>query len=216
LPLSTSAKHHTSKSSKGSKQECKQTDLCFSAHDQAYGIYDFRPDGENYSQDQHADLSLRNFHHSDDAFADSISTDFSEATSSEWSLFTSSDESSFTTESTRDSFSVVDYGDNASLDPISSIFGPCYAPERPPGNFVSCTRFSPSNPQTGYFSESTSFALDSSMPAHPHGNVHRGRYPDRACASLAEPLASEHHQSEYGRYPLSRDGFVQTSEFCQM
>ncbi|TVU33240.1 hypothetical protein EJB05_25030 [Eragrostis curvula] len=216
LPVSTSAKRHTSKSSKGSKQEHKQTDLLFSAHDQAYGIYDFRPEGEGYAQDQHAEFGSRNFHHADDAFADSVSADFSEATSSEWSLFTSSDESSFTTESTRDSFSVVDYGDNAGLDPISSIFGPCYAPEHPPGNFVSSTRFSPSNPQTRYFSESTGFVSDSSMPTHPHGNVHRGRYPDRACASSAEPLASAHQRSAYGRYALSRDGFVQTSGFCQM
>ncbi|KAG0532538.1 hypothetical protein BDA96_04G115800 [Sorghum bicolor] len=211
LPV-TSVKRHTSKSSKGSKHERKQT----SANDQAYGVYDFRPDGEGYMQDHHAELRSRDFHHADDAFADSVSTDFSEATSSEWSLFTSSDESSFTTESTRDSFSVVDYGDNAGLDPISSIFGPSYAPEHPPGNFVSCTRFSPSNPQTRYFSESTGFVSDSSMPAHPSGIVHRGRYPDRACASSAEPLASAHQRSGYGRYPLSRDGFVQTSGFCQM
>ncbi|CAL5059186.1 unnamed protein product [Urochloa decumbens] len=216
LPVSTSVKRHTSKSSKGSKHERKQKELLFSASDQTYGVYDFRPDGEGYMQDQHAELRSRDFHHADDAFADSVSTDFSEATSSEWSLFTSSDESSFTTESTRDSFSVVDYGDNAGLDPISSIFGPCYASEHPPGNFVSCTRFSPSNPQTRYFSESTDFVLDSSMPTHPHGNVHRGRYPDRACASSAEPLASAHQRSGYGRYPLSRDGFVQTSGFCQM
>ena len=216
LPVATTVKHHKSKSSKGSKHDRKQTELHFSGSDQTYGIYDFRPDGEGYMQDQHAELRSRDFHHADDAFADSVSTDFSEATSSEWSLFTSSDESSFTTESTRDSFSVVDYGDNAGLDPISSIFGPCYAPEHPPGNFVSCTRFSPSNPQTRYFSESTDFVSDSSMPTHPHGNVHRGRYPDRACASSAEPLASAHQRSGYGRYPLSRDGFVQTSGFCQM
>ncbi|AQK70189.1 Ubiquitin carboxyl-terminal hydrolase 15 [Zea mays] len=218
LPV-TSAKRHTSKSSKGSKHDRKQTELLFPANDQAYGVYDFRPDGEGYAQDQHAELRSRAFHHADDAFADSVSADFSEATSSEWSLFTSSDESSFTTESTRDSFSVVDYGDNAGLDPISSIFGPSYAPEHgAPGSFVSRTRFSPSSPQTRYFSESTGFVSDSSMPAHPHGIVHRGRYPDsRACASSAEPLASAAHQrSGYGRYPLSRDGFVQTSGFCQM
>lgn len=216
LPIPTSVKRHISKSSKSSKHERKQTELLLSANDQTYGVYDFRPDGEGYMQDQHAELRSRDFHHADDAFADSLSMDFSDATSSEWSLFTSSDESSFTTESTRDSFSVVDYGDNAGLDPISSIFGPCYAPEHPPGNFVSCTRFSPSNSQTRYFSESTGFVSDSSVPTHPHGTVHRGRYPDRACASSAEPIASAHQRSVYGRYPLSRDGFVQTSGFCQM
>ncbi|XP_062218727.1 ubiquitin C-terminal hydrolase 15-like [Phragmites australis] len=216
LPVPTSVKRHTSKSSKGSKQERKQTELLFSANDQTYGIYDFRPEQEGYMQDQHAELRSRNFHHADDAFADSVSTDFSEATSSEWSLFTSSDESSFTTESTRDSFSVADYGDNAGLDPISSIFGPCYAPDHPPGNFGSCTRFSPSSPQTRYFSESTGLVSDSSMPTDPHGNVHRGRYPDRICASSAEPLSLAHQRGVYDRYPLSRDGFVQTSGFCQM
>lgn len=216
LPVPTSAKRHSSKSSKGSKQEQKQTELLFASNDQTYGIYDFRPDGDGYRQDQHAELRSRNFYHMDDAFADSVSTDFSDATSSEWSLFTSSDESSFTTESTRDSFSVVDYGDNAGLDPISSIFGPYYAPDHPPANFASCTRFSPSNPQTRYFSESTGFVSDSSLPTLPHGNVHRGRYPDRACASSAEPLVSANQRNVYGRHGLSRDGFVQASGFCHM
>ncbi|KAG8058590.1 hypothetical protein GUJ93_ZPchr0002g26219 [Zizania palustris] len=200
LPVSACSKRHSSKSSK----------------DQTYGIYDFRPDSEGYMQDHHAALRSRNFCRTDDAFADSVSTDFSDATSSEWSLFTSSDESSFTTESTGDSFSVVDYSDNAGLDPISSIFGPYYAPDHPPGSFASCTRLSPSNPQTRYFQESTGFVSDSSTPAHLHGNVHRGRYPDRACASSAEPPVSANQQSLYGRYGLSREGFVQTSGFCHM
>ncbi|KAL5670310.1 hypothetical protein ACJX0J_022531, partial [Zea mays] len=175
-PTVPSAKRHTSKYSKGSKHEREQTELLLSANDPAYGVYDFRPDGEGYTQDQQAELRSRDFHRADDAFADSVSADFSEATSSEWSLFTSSDESSFTTESTRDSFSVVDYGDNAGLDPISSIFGPSYAPEHhpgPPGSFAACTRLSPSNPQTRYFSESTGFVSDYSSS----GIVHRGRDP---------------------------------------
>uniref|UniRef100_A0A0E0JXW2 ubiquitinyl hydrolase 1 n=1 Tax=Oryza punctata TaxID=4537 RepID=A0A0E0JXW2_ORYPU len=212
----TCSKRHSSKSSKGSKQDLNHTESLFASSDQTYGIYDFRPDNDGYMQDQHAALRTRNFYRTDDAFADSISTDFSDATSSEWSLFTSSDESSFTTESTRDSFSVVDYGDNAGLDPISSIFGPYYAQDHPPGSFASCTRLSPSNPQTRYFQENTGFVSDSSMPAHLHGNVHRGRYPDRACASSAEPPASANPRSVYGRYGLSREGFVQTSGFCQM
>uniref|UniRef100_A0A0D9VE78 USP domain-containing protein n=1 Tax=Leersia perrieri TaxID=77586 RepID=A0A0D9VE78_9ORYZ len=215
-PIPTCSKHHSSKSSKGSKQDQNHTESLFASNDQTYGIYDFRPDSEGYMQDQHAALRSRNFYPTDDAFADSMSTDFSDATSSEWSLFTSSDESSFTTESTRDSFSVVDYGDNAGLDPISSIFGPYYAQDHPPGSFASCTRLSPSNPQTRYFQENTDFVSDSSMPAHLHGNVHRGRYPDRACGSSAEPPASANPRSLYGRYGLSREGFVQTSGFCQM
>lgn len=216
LPVPSSSKRQSSKSSKGSKQDQKQTESLFASYDQIRGIYDFRPDEEGYRQDQNAESGSRNLYHSDDAFIDSVSTDFSDATSSEWSLFTSSDESSFTTESTRDSFSVVDYGDNAGLDPITSIFGPYYAPDHTGGNFASCTRFSPSNPQTRYFSESTGFVSDSSLPTHPYGNVHRGRYPDRACASSAEPLASANQRSVYGRYGHSRDGFVQTSGFCHM
>nr|KAJ0187691.1 hypothetical protein LSAT_V11C900496880 [Lactuca sativa] len=51
-------------------------------------------------------------------------TDFSDAASSDWSIFTSSDDASFTTESTRDSFSTIDYTDN---DPISSIFNTLYS-----------------------------------------------------------------------------------------
>ncbi|KAK7244008.1 hypothetical protein RIF29_38825 [Crotalaria pallida] len=56
------------------------------------------------------------------SYAENIRHEFSDATSSDWSLFTSSDEASFTTESTRDSFSTVDYGDACNMDPISSIF----------------------------------------------------------------------------------------------
>ncbi|AQK59486.1 Putative ubiquitin carboxyl-terminal hydrolase superfamily protein [Zea mays] len=215
-PTVPSAKRHTSKYSKGSKHEREQTELLLSANDPAYGVYDFRPDGEGYTQDQQAELRSRDFHRADDAFADSVSADFSEATSSEWSLFTSSDESSFTTESTRDSFSVVDYGDNAGLDPISSIFGPSYAPEHhpgPPGSFAACTRLSPSNPQTRYFSESTGFVSDYSSS----GIVHRGRDPGRAYTCSAEPLASAAAAHQHQRYALSgRDGLVQTSGFCQM
>ena len=55
--------------------------------------------------------------------------DFSDATSSDRSLFTSSDESSFTTESTRDSFSTIDYADACNADAFSSIFNDLYAPE---------------------------------------------------------------------------------------
>ncbi|XP_073268792.1 ubiquitin carboxyl-terminal hydrolase 15 isoform X1 [Populus alba] len=55
--------------------------------------------------------------------------DLSDATSSDRSLFTSSDESSFTTESTRDSFSTIDYADACNADAFSSIFNDLYAPE---------------------------------------------------------------------------------------
>jgi hypothetical protein len=101
------------------------------------GKYDFSPEHRQY----HIDES-----------AFSNPADFSDAnSSSEWSLFTSSDESSFTTESTRDSFSMLDYSENSnsnpnpnpSLDPFASIFGPPYYE-------VSC------RPQTRYYVESAS------------------------------------------------------------
>ncbi|XP_020233591.1 ubiquitin carboxyl-terminal hydrolase 15 [Cajanus cajan] len=78
-------------------------------------------------------------------YAENVRSEFSDATSSDWSLFTSSDEASFTTESTRDSFSTVDYGDSCNMDPISSIFN--YTPEK------SYLKFSHSRPVTRVFHE---------------------------------------------------------------
>lgn len=80
------------------------------------------------------------------------SMDFSDATSSDWSIFTSSDDASFTTESTRDSFSTVDYAD-ACNDPISSIFNNLYTPKYLSQQTVSCSRFSSSRPHTRFVSE---------------------------------------------------------------
>ncbi|XP_073131404.1 ubiquitin carboxyl-terminal hydrolase 15-like [Henckelia pumila] len=60
-------------------------------------------------------------------------SEFSEATSSDLSLFTSSDDASFTTESTRDSFSVVDFLDSA---PLSSIFESLYSSSKPETRFA--------------------------------------------------------------------------------
>ncbi|KAI4323121.1 hypothetical protein L6164_022751 [Bauhinia variegata] len=83
--------------------------------------------------------------------------DFPDAASSDWSLFTSSDEASFTTESTRDSFSTVDYSDSCNMDPLSSIFG--YAPEnsRIAARYA---KFSNSRPLTRFFP-------NSSLSSHP-------------------------------------------------
>ncbi|XP_028191441.1 ubiquitin carboxyl-terminal hydrolase 15-like isoform X2 [Glycine soja] len=78
-------------------------------------------------------------------YAKNVRSEFSDTTSSDWSLFTSSDEASFTTESTRDSFSTVDYGDSGNMDPISSIFN--YTPEK------SYLKFSHSRPVTRVFPE---------------------------------------------------------------
>ncbi|GKE09884.1 hypothetical protein Tco_1413435, partial [Tanacetum coccineum] len=79
--------------------------------------------------------------------------DFSDAASSDWSIFTSSDDASFTTESTRDSFSTVDYTDN-NTDPFSSIFNTLYTPhDYHSRNTVSCNRVSRSRPHTRFMEE---------------------------------------------------------------
>lgn len=53
--------------------------------------------------------------------------------------FTSLDESSFTAESTKDSFSDVDYADSCNIDAIQSSFNKLYPPEYS-CNFVSCRK----------------------------------------------------------------------------
>lgn len=80
-----------------------------------------------------------------------------ESSSSEWSLFTSSDEASMTTESTRDSFSTVDYTDVCHVGDTSSpfsIFNNLYHNVEPsPHNTVACRMFSGAKPETRYFVE---------------------------------------------------------------
>nr|XP_043624695.1 ubiquitin carboxyl-terminal hydrolase 15 [Erigeron canadensis] len=79
--------------------------------------------------------------------------DFSDAASSDWSIFTSSDDASFTTESTRDSFSTVDYTDN-NTDPISSIFNTPYTyHDYLSSNTVSCNMSSRSRAHTRFMEE---------------------------------------------------------------
>ncbi|KAJ6301701.1 hypothetical protein OIU77_015920 [Salix suchowensis] len=86
--------------------------------------------------------------------------DFSDATSSDRSIFTSSDEASFTTESTRDSFSTIDYADACNADAFSSIFNDLYPPESSNRNTLCRRTFSYSRPQTRFISE-TGNVLDS-------------------------------------------------------
>ncbi|XP_024018956.1 ubiquitin carboxyl-terminal hydrolase 15 [Morus notabilis] len=106
--------------------------------------------------------------------AEPIGVEFSDATSSDWSIFTSSDEASFTTESTRDSFSTVDFADT-NVDPISSIFNTIYAPEYS-RNSVSCRKFSNNRPQTRFFSQEKGQILDSYLSAQPLDRIPRGDY----------------------------------------
>ncbi|XP_048235147.1 ubiquitin carboxyl-terminal hydrolase 15 isoform X2 [Ricinus communis] len=96
--------------------------------------------------------------------------EFSDSTSSDWSLFTSSDEASFTTESTRDSFSTVDYADACNEDTFSSIFDNLYAPQSS-RNPLCCRKFINSRSHTRFISEERGYVLDSylSMQQLPRG-----------------------------------------------
>lgn len=109
-----------------------------------------------------------------ETYADPASIEFSDATSSDWSLFTSSDEASFTTESTRDSFSTVDYADTGNMDPISSLFHSIYAPDYSQ-NSVSCRKFSNSRPQTRFVSQEKGHILNSYLSTQPVDRVLKGQ-----------------------------------------
>ncbi|XP_058095329.1 ubiquitin C-terminal hydrolase 15-like [Magnolia sinica] len=162
------------------------------------------------ANDQGLRTASRNVLPTRQMYTESVSTDFSDATSSDWSLFTSSDESSFTTESTRDSFSTVDYSDPFNIEPISSIFGTFCAPDYS-NSTISCTKFLPCKPQTRYFLESSGFVLDSSMPTQPVGSVHNGKNLDQVTVSLTESRPSANNCSMFVRYGSNpEDSFVQT------
>ncbi|KAF3442285.1 hypothetical protein FNV43_RR16201 [Rhamnella rubrinervis] len=109
-----------------------------------------------------------------ETYADPAGIEFSDATSSDWSLFTSSDEASFTTESTRDSFSTVDYADTCNMDPISSLFHSLYAPDYS-RNSVSCRKFSNSRPQTRFVSQEKGHILNSYLLTQPLDRVPKGQ-----------------------------------------
>ncbi|KAF5778313.1 putative ubiquitinyl hydrolase 1 [Helianthus annuus] len=114
--------------------------------------------------------------------------DFSDATSSDWSIFTSSDDASFTTESTRDSFSTVDYSDN-NTDPISSIFNTLYTPHDYLNHAtVSRNRFSRSRAHTRFVEEKSCV-----LKCYETGNPpYRLRNTEKAycCCSSSEAFSS--------------------------
>lgn len=112
--------------------------------------------------------------------------DFSDATSSDWSILSNSDDASFTTESTRDSFSTVDYADN-NTDPISSIFNTTlYAPrDYLSRNTISCSRFSTSGAHTRFMEEEQRAVLKS----YRLRNTEKAYcYPNEAFASSSSSL----------------------------
>ncbi|XP_060669038.1 ubiquitin carboxyl-terminal hydrolase 15 isoform X2 [Ziziphus jujuba] len=145
-----------------------------------------------------------------ETYADPIGMEFSDATSSDWSLFTSSDEASFTTESTRDSFSTVDYADNA--DPVSSLFHTIYAPDYS-RNSVSCRKFSNSKPYTGFVSQEKGQILNSYLSTQPLDRVPKGQ---QVSGSPTE-FSSDSNYDMYVRYgsnPIY--GLDQTSSHCKL
>ncbi|XVE52942.1 hypothetical protein DITRI_Ditri02bG0164600 [Diplodiscus trichospermus] len=132
---------------------------------------DFRPEIATGCINRNSNGIIRqsangNVHPVVEMYAEPIGTEFSDATSSDWSLFTSSDEASFTTESTRDSFSTVDYADASNGDPFS-IFNNLYTPESSLCKTVSCRMFSTSRPDTRYVLEEKGYVFDSYSSAQP-------------------------------------------------
>ncbi|XP_072978403.1 ubiquitin C-terminal hydrolase 15-like [Typha angustifolia] len=202
-----------------SKPHQNQTDMIFVSKSPINERDDLRPENREGVKGQNIDftLSSRSVYPIEEIVTDSISLEFSDATSSDCSLFTSSDESSIATESTRDSFSTVDIGDNASLDPISSIFSPMYGAEYSHSNVISCTESSSCRPETRFFSAGTAYVSESWIPIQPVGSVHRGRIPEKARASSAEPFVSASNSRLHGKYWSNlKDGLVHTSGFCEI
>ncbi|XP_009609977.1 ubiquitin carboxyl-terminal hydrolase 15 [Nicotiana tomentosiformis] len=124
-------------------------------------------------------------------YTESMTAEFSDATSSDWSLFTSSDEASFTTESTRDSFSTVDYADASATDPFSSIINSLCASDRSSNRTVACSMFSSSKPHTRFFSERKGSVLDSSVAAGRLDRVHGARVPRQVFVPPSEGFHSD-------------------------
>ncbi|KAK3027291.1 hypothetical protein RJ639_041112 [Escallonia herrerae] len=150
-----------------------------------------------------------------ETYAKSRITEFSDATSSEWSIFTSSDEASFTTESTRDSFSTVDYADACNLEPFSSIFSSLYTPEYSPHKTVSCSRFSGSKSETKLLSEGKGYVFDSFMSTQPLDRLRKGENSKQVSAPSTRPSPFNTNCDVYLRCERNRkDGPCRTSGHC--
>ena len=150
-----------------------------------------------------------------EAYAEPVCMDFSNATSSDWSLFTSSDEASFTTESTRDSFSTVDYADTCNADTISSIFNTLYAPEYS-RNSVSCRKVSNCRPHTRFVSEQKGHILDSYLSTQPLDKVQK-RVLSKQVSDPSSQFPSDSNCNMFvknGSNPIH--GFERTSDHCKL
>ncbi|KAL4598613.1 hypothetical protein ACB092_11G070700 [Castanea dentata] len=176
---------------------------------------DMPPRSTNHTSNGILKSASRNVQPVMEAYAEPVCMDFSNATSSDWSLFTSSDEASFTTESTRDSFSTVDYADTCNADTISSIFNTLYAPEYS-RNSVSCRKVSNCRPHTRFVSEQKGHILDSYLSTQPLDKVQKRVFSKQ----LSDPSSQFPSDSncnmfvKYGSNPIH--GFERTSDHCKL
>ncbi|XVE63255.1 hypothetical protein DITRI_Ditri07aG0005300 [Diplodiscus trichospermus] len=187
------------------------------AQNKSSSYSDFRPEIANGCINRNLNGILRhsakgNIHHVVEMYAEPSSVEFSDATLSDWSLFTSSDEASFTTESTRDSFSTVDYADESNGDPFS-LFNNLYTPESSSCNTVSCRVFSTSRPHTGYVLEQEGYVFDSYSSAQ---LVNRGQ---RNLKQVSDSLTEFSLDSDYGMFikfgSNPRSTLDRTSDHCE-
>ncbi|XP_050279662.1 ubiquitin carboxyl-terminal hydrolase 15 isoform X2 [Quercus robur] len=176
---------------------------------------DMPPRSTNHTSNGILKSASRNVQPVMEAYAEPVCMDFSNATSSDWSLFTSSDEASFTTESTRDSFSTVDYADTCNADTISSIFNTLYAPEYS-RNSDSCRKVSNCRPHTRFVSEQKGHILDSYLSTQPLDKVQK-RVLSKQVSDPSSQFPSDSNCNmfvKYGSNPIH--GFERTSDHCKL
>ncbi|KAA8526691.1 hypothetical protein F0562_008106 [Nyssa sinensis] len=212
------AKHWTSKSQRSSGPGQSKSSCHFVGREPSS---DLRPETAMGFNDHTSNDTLRSANRNKppmmETNAESRSMEFSDATSSDWSIFTSSDEASFTTESTRDSFSTVDYSDACNIDPISSIFNTLYGPEYTSHKTVSCGSFSSSKPQTRFVAEEKGFVLESYLSSQPLDRVCKGGNLKQVSVPSAEAIPSDSNCSIHVRRGSNpRDGLLRTSAHCKL
>lgn len=147
-----------------------------------------------------------------ESYPKSRKMEFLDANSSDWSIFTSSDDASFTTESTRDSFSTVDYADGGNMDPLSSIFNTVYVPEYSSHRTVSCCSHDSSKSHKRYASVDNEFVFESSLSTqYPERRLHIGEdwKHDNVPSVRAPPYVYVGDEDNYEDAPF------QTSNHCK-
>uniref|UniRef100_A0A5B6ZPA0 ubiquitinyl hydrolase 1 n=1 Tax=Davidia involucrata TaxID=16924 RepID=A0A5B6ZPA0_DAVIN len=214
------AKHWTSKSQKSSRPGQSKSSCHLVGPEPSS---DLRPETAMGFGDHTSNGILRSANRNKppmmETCAESISMEFSDATSSDWSIFTSSDEASFTTESTRDSFSTVDYADACNTDPISSIFNTLYVPEYSSHKTVSCGSFSSSKPETRFVAEERGFVLESYLSSQPLDRVQKGGNLKQVSVPSTEAFLSDSNRGLHvkcGSGTNPKDGVPRTSAHCKV